>query len=162
MRNINFFQAQRKPRSDEMKATKKALGQYVRQRMEARGLSARQVAERSGNRITAAYVTGIMKGSAANPSVEKMKALAEGLGVGRDELFDVACGKPERQAAGNRDDWRLHSLMLLDLMRKVAASSQLMAIVHAAAELSPEGQAEVLKYLQDLNETDCKTESRRN
>ena len=144
-----------------MKATKKALGRYVRQRMEARGLSARQVAERSGNKITAAYVTGIMKGSAANPSVEKMKALAEGLGVARDELFDVACGKTERQAAGNRDDLRLHSLMLLDLMRKVAASPQLMAIVHAAADLSPEGQEEVLKYLQDLNETDCKSEGKR-
>lgn len=77
-----------------MKATKKALGSYVSQMMEAAGLSARQVAERSGHRITAAYVTGIMKGSAANPSVEKLKALAQGLGVCRDELFNVACGGP--------------------------------------------------------------------
>lgn len=51
-------------------------------------------------------------------------------------------------------------MTLLDLLRKVAASPQLMAIVRATVVLEPEDQVQVLKYLNDLNETGDRTERR--
>jgi transcriptional regulator with XRE-family HTH domain len=123
---------------------RKDLGRYVTQVMNAKGLSARDVAGRSGGGITAGYVTGIMKGSADNPSVDKIKALTSGLDVDRYELFDVAWGPSGQQVNRPLGNERLQALDLLDLMKKVAVSPWLMKILEKAARLSPEELEAVL------------------
>jgi transcriptional regulator with XRE-family HTH domain len=127
---------------------KKDLGRYLSQVMKAKGLSPRDVSRRSGKGITASYVAGIMRGNAANPSVDKIKALASGLGVDRYELFDIACGPSEGKADRAHGNERLQALELLDLMKKVAVSSTLMATMEDAAQLQPRELDAVLLSIQ--------------
>ena len=127
---------------------KKALGPYVSRVMKAKGLSPRDVARRSGSGITASYVAGIMRGDAANPSVDKIKALASGLGVDRHDLFDVACGPSDDGADKPHGNGRLQALELLDLMKKVAVSPRLMATLEHAANLEADELEAVLLSIQ--------------
>ena|SRR6185369_13493588 len=75
------------------------LSKYVARIMRENGLSARDVERRSGNGITDAYVTHVVKGTAANLSIVKAQALAVGLGVDEDELFSVARGVAMKRKA---------------------------------------------------------------
>src|ERR1044072_9713576 len=68
------------------------LSRFVRQGMTQKGLTQRDIEVRSGGKITDGYVADILSGDAKNPSAEKIKALAQGLGVNAHELFDVVCG----------------------------------------------------------------------
>ena len=70
------------------------LKDYVRRVRAAKNLSAVDVESRSLNNISDAYVLQIESGVARNPSPEKLKALAKGLGVPEDEVFRVARGQP--------------------------------------------------------------------
>ena len=123
---------------------KEDLGRYVNQVMNTKGLSARNVAERSGGKITGGYVTGIMKGVAANPSVDKIKALATGLGVDRYELFAIACGPDERTADRSQANEKLQALELLDLMKRAVVSPRLMKLVEQAVHMRPKELEAVL------------------
>ena len=129
---------------------KKDLGRYVSRVMKAKGLSPRDVSRRSGKGITASYVAGIMRGIAANPSVDKIKALASGLGVDRYELFDIACGPSDNRADRPQGSERLQTLELLDLMKKAAVSPTLMATMEQAAQLQPGELDAVLLSIQRL------------
>ena len=129
---------------------KKDLGRYVSQVMKAKGLSPRDVSRRSGKGITASYVAGIMRGNAANPSVDKMKALASGLDVDRYELFDIACGPSDKRADWPQGSERLQTLELLDLMKKAAVSPTLMATMEHAAQLKQGELEAVLLSIQRL------------
>jgi transcriptional regulator with XRE-family HTH domain len=70
------------------------LGDYIREVAFRKNLSDREVARRSRGEIAASYVGDIKKGEATNPTVEKLQALARGLGCSEDELFRVARGLP--------------------------------------------------------------------
>lgn len=129
---------------------RKNLGPYVTRLMGAKGLSARDVAVNSGNRITAGYVTGIMKGTSANPSVDKLSALAVGLDVDLYELFDVACGLSAQAARRSSGSDRLRALEVLELMRKVVASPVLMAMVETGAQLPTKELEVVLAALERI------------
>lgn len=69
------------------------LQDYVRRVRNEKNLSAVDVETRSSNTISDAYVLQIENGAAKNPSPEKLKALAKGLGVPEDEVFRVARGR---------------------------------------------------------------------
>jgi transcriptional regulator with XRE-family HTH domain len=116
--------------------------------MKAKGLSPRSVAKRSGSGITASYVAGIMRGDAANPSVDKIKALASGLGVDRYELFEIACGLSDDGADKPRGNERLQALELLDLMKKIAVSPSLTRTLEKAAHLQSKELEAVLLSIQ--------------
>ncbi|MEK6322794.1 MAG: helix-turn-helix domain-containing protein [Acidobacteriota bacterium] len=131
---------------------KKELPQYVSRVMKAKGLSARDVAARSGQRITAAYVTGIKKGTAANPSVDKIIALAAGLGADRYEVFDMACEPQEAEAEQPRVNERLQSVELLDLMKRVVMNRWLMKIVENAVHLRAKDLEALLGAVQRFRE----------
>jgi transcriptional regulator with XRE-family HTH domain len=81
-------------------------------------LSLRDVQVISGWKITDAYVGSIINGRAKNLSVEKLQALARGLGVNEDEIFRVARGAADSGQVDNRagDPW--HSVMFLRLMER--------------------------------------------
>src|SRR5882724_13577091 len=95
-----------------MPRARRDLGEYVKRVMKLKGLTQKDVQRVSGGRITDGYVASISIGRARNPSVDKLKALADGLGVDMDELFHVACGLPEdgrsgeeQSSAGPPDDF---------------------------------------------------------
>jgi transcriptional regulator with XRE-family HTH domain len=85
------------------------LSEYVNRVMEEKNIKALDVEARSieaGNKITDTYVTNIMRGTSSNLTIEKLLALAEGLGVDKVELFKVAAGIEEKD-----ETWTLPSLI---------------------------------------------------
>jgi len=64
----------------------------VAQRMSVADVSAQ--AARYGHKIASSYISHIENNYIESPSPKKLKALAAGLGISEDELFNVARGKP--------------------------------------------------------------------
>ena len=99
-----------------------------------------------------------MKGNAANPSVDKLAALASGLDMDLHELFDAACEPSERRAPQQQQGTeRLPTLELLDLMKKLAVSPSLaipwlMKILEKAMLLSPDELEAVFNSVNTLVE----------
>lgn len=128
------------------------LRSYVRRIMKQKGLTLRDVEHRSGERITDGYVSGIIAGTAKNPSVEKVKALADGLGVDVVELFHVACGTFEDSAAELHKVDPSHSLMVLELMQKIVISPELIDLLHEILNLSAEDRAVVTMMVRSISQ----------
>ena len=135
------------------------LGRYVRRTMSQKQLKVRDVELRSGGQISNGYVSGVMSGSVTNLSIEKVKALARGLGVDVHEVLDVICGPRARAGAGPRSDspqW----LEFLDLMQRVVVSREMLEIVEEAVMLSPEERLIVLKYVKKLNHSKNRSQAK--
>lgn len=75
------------------KTERETLSRFVDRVMKEKGLSQRKVEERSGGAIKASYVGSIARGVARNPSTDKLRALAKGLGVEENALFEVTRGE---------------------------------------------------------------------
>jgi transcriptional regulator with XRE-family HTH domain len=77
------------------------LRAYIREVMKQQGLSVAEIARRSGDKITDSYIFDILSGKTKSIGVEKINALAEGLGVESVELFKIASGhKPSPDPTG--------------------------------------------------------------
>ncbi|HSB09595.1 MAG TPA: helix-turn-helix transcriptional regulator [Blastocatellia bacterium] len=126
------------------------LGRYVSHVMSSKGLSARDVADASGGRITRAYVTAICKGTAKRLSLDRILGLAQGLGVDRYEVFSISCGPPELPSAGRGADEILQPSELLELINGQRVGPWLRAIVQSAAQLEPNELEAVLLTLYRL------------
>lgn len=124
------------------------LGQYVKRVMEEKGLGLKDVQVMSGDMITDAYVSNIVNGDAFNPSVDKLKALAVGLGVDEDELFLVARGISPGQPTSPKPADPSHARMILRLMEKVVMSPRLTRILQDVVKLSVEDQEEVKTFIE--------------
>lgn len=131
-----------------MPGAKHHLGEYVKWVMRLKGLTQKDVQRLSGGKITDGYVASITTGRAGNLSVEKLKALADGLGVDLDDLFHVASGRPERSDEGNRS--ATDPLVILDTVQKVIASPDVSEILNEVVNLSPEERASLLGFIRRL------------
>jgi transcriptional regulator with XRE-family HTH domain len=69
------------------------LSDYLRRVISEKGLKYRQVAERSGGRISHAAISDIISGKTKEVKVETLKALSKGLDIPEEEIFAVARGK---------------------------------------------------------------------
>lgn len=85
------------------KKRKEELPDFIRRLLKEKGLSTRDVEERAkrkGKKITHGYISRIVSRTVTNPSVDKLKALAAGLGVREKEIFDYLHNDPlENNAA---------------------------------------------------------------
>lgn len=122
------------------------LSKYVAAVINERGLDLGDVQRRSNGAIKRAYVSKIMNGKTKTPSIDKVKALALGLGVDEDEIFLVARGAADPEAAGRRSAFPLPVLELLKAIEKVIISPELTALVHLAVRLSSEDRHDVLDF----------------
>src|SRR5215471_13732200 len=116
-----------------------SLRECIARIMKEKGLRVRDIRRRSGATITESYISEILKGVAANPSIEKLTALARGLGVDPVELFSVAAGgifDDESRRLGDRS----YAVRVIDMMRRIALSPDLIAIAQEIGQLS-EGDA---------------------
>lgn len=68
------------------------LDAYVRRALRIKGLTLGEVAERAGGEISRAYICDISRGRILSPTVRKLQALARGLDVPEEEIFQVARG----------------------------------------------------------------------
>ena len=132
---------------------KEDLSDYVRRILAAKRLSFRDVQRQSGGRITQGYVGAIVHGRYANPSVEKLKALAAGLGESEEVLFRVARGLspslPERRTAPEGDS---PVVAFLELMQRVAADPELTKLVQELTELPPNARQILQQAVRSLTE----------
>lgn len=100
------------------------LADYVRRIINERDLTLRQIEERSGGAITHGYVSKILSRAVTNLSVDKLKALAKGLGIPGEEVFAVVRGET------TSGELAFDELRLLELYRTLAPEKRLEAIAH--------------------------------
>jgi Helix-turn-helix len=142
------------------KPRKEGLSRYVERVMKEKRLSRRDVKLRAGGDITDSYVSGIISGSAKNPSVEKLKALARGLRVPEMELIRVAFGLWDESVAPRIVD-KSHDFLLVDLTKKTVISNDVAEIVQGIVSLAPADRAVVLQYVKRLAMADRRVQKRR-
>jgi transcriptional regulator with XRE-family HTH domain len=126
------------------------LSEYIRRKINEQHLSRHDVSVRSGGLIAESYVGAIMNGTCSNVSIDKLKALARGLGTDELELVRVALGATtpvEPEAWGESEN---HALVLLDLKNKAVISSDVAAITHQLMELSARERASVKRFVGKL------------
>jgi transcriptional regulator with XRE-family HTH domain len=131
------------------KAPKEDLSRYVERVMSEKRLSRADVKKRSGGKIAESYVSGIIKGTATNLSIEKLKALARGLRVSEKQLVRVAFGPSNERAVSGSVD-RTHNLILVDITNKHLLGTDIAEIVQWVITLSAEDREVVLRYVKKL------------
>lgn len=131
---------------------KRVLSHYVKAVMKQKGLTQRDVEVRSGGKITDGYVAGILNGTAKNPSAEKIKALARGLGVDAHELFDVVCGPFEETGGEQQNVGRLQIVSFLEMMREIVENPDLMKLLEEAIKLWPEERSIIFQSMEAFNQ----------
>lgn len=137
-----------------MADAKNGLGEYVKRVMKLKGLTQKDVQRLSGRRITDGYVASITTGRATNLSVDKLIALADGLGVDANELFHVACGQ---QLDGGRRSGGPDALMILETVQKVVMSPAVTQILNEVVLLSPEERAGLLVFIKRVGSIKAKS-----
>src|SRR5262249_51403005 len=113
-----------------------SLREYIARIMKEKGLRVRDIRRRSDDAITESYISEILKGVAANPSIEKLMALASGLGVDPVELFRVASSGIVGDDDSRKEVDRSYAVRVLDMMRRIALSPDLVAIAEEVGQLS--------------------------
>ena len=94
------------------KRTKEDLADFVRRTLNEKRLTTRDVeqrAKRKGKRITHGYVSRIVSRTATNLTVDRLKALAVGMGVREKEVFDRVTGEPIENDFDESDFALLHA-----------------------------------------------------
>jgi transcriptional regulator with XRE-family HTH domain len=124
------------------------LSKYVRRVMKLKGLTHKDVQRLSGGRITDAYVASISIGRAGNPSAEKLKALADGLGVDPDLLFHLACGMPDGLGDNRKASPAAELMIILETVQKAVAVPDIIDILNELLRLSPKERGTFLKSLK--------------
>jgi transcriptional regulator with XRE-family HTH domain len=91
---------------------KDSLESYVRRVMKEKKLKPGDVQRQSKGGVSDSYIGNILAGQSSNLTVDKLKALALGLGVDEDEIFDVARGKVRQvsEEALDRESFALQEL----------------------------------------------------
>ncbi|HKY03595.1 MAG TPA: helix-turn-helix domain-containing protein [Blastocatellia bacterium] len=136
-----------------VKDSSEDLSHFVKRVMRLKGLTLRDVEVRARGRITDGYISGIISGTAKNPSVEKIKALAEGLGVTPDELFHVACGVGKRLGAGEVSADASEPLSVIEMLQKVLADPEIIELLYETLQLLPSERKEILKRAKAINQS---------
>jgi len=130
-----------------MSDAKQGLGEYVKRVMKLKGLTQKDVQRMSGMRITDGYVASITTGRASNLSVDKLNALADGLGVEADELFHVASGQTLNDSGKSRGS-APDTLMILETVQMAVMSPAVTEILHEVVRLSPDERAGLLGFIR--------------
>ena len=131
------------------------LSQYVKRILEEKQMTMMNVQERSKGGIADAYVGSIVNGVAKNPSVDKLKALAVGIGEPEDDVFKVARGLPlDYEGEASRDPWP--GTILAKAIGKIVSSPELTKILHALLQMSLKELQAVLKYIESMKKPKIK------
>jgi transcriptional regulator with XRE-family HTH domain len=67
-----------------------SLSEYARRIAQERRLSCYEVSRRSGGKISKSTVNNLLAGRCGGITIEKLQALAQGLGVSADEILKIA------------------------------------------------------------------------
>ena len=120
------------------------LREYIQQVLAQKGLSILQVEKRSGGKIKDSYIRDILDGKTKAISVEKLNALAEGLGVDGLELYKLASGK---QAVFKYEDPWPNSV-LIKAIEAITSNPDLTKIIKALLKMKPAEIKAILKIVE--------------
>jgi transcriptional regulator with XRE-family HTH domain len=73
------------------------LSEYVQRIMNEKNLRPIDVSRKSNGGIGDSHVTNILRGTTSNVTIDRLRALAVGLGVDSIELFKIAVGLPANE-----------------------------------------------------------------
>ena len=124
------------------------LIKLIQQVMKEKGLSVLQIQKRSGDKIKDSFIFDILKGKTKTLSVEKVHALAEGLGVDSIDVFKAASGKAVKFI--NTEPWP--PKMVLKTMEQVVDSPQLTKIMLSLSKMKPAKIKAILKIVESEKE----------
>lgn len=110
------------------------LRDYLQKVMKEKQLTGVDIQKRSGGKIGDSYISKILRGESKNLTVEKINALAEGLGVDSVDVFRAASGY-KTDYRGVDEQWLGH--ILLRFMEKIVLNPDLTIIVKAITEMKP-------------------------
>jgi transcriptional regulator with XRE-family HTH domain len=132
-----------------------SLADYVRRLRSEKRLSLAEVSKLSGGQITRSHISRVENGELTNIGLDKLRALAKGLGVHEEELFAVARGK---SVSG---DLQLDELKLIEYFRVLPPESREILLAYAemmSARTSAKGRRVpgVAKGVSVLQEKDKK------
>lgn len=120
------------------------LRQYIQDFLDQTGLPRLQIEKRSGGKIKDSTIEDILNGRTKSISVDKLNALAEGMGVEAIELFKVASGK--KTAFRHKDPWPSH--ILVNAVETIISSPELTRAVKALLVMKPAKLKALLKQLE--------------
>ncbi|HKS41157.1 MAG TPA: helix-turn-helix domain-containing protein [Blastocatellia bacterium] len=126
-----------------------SLGEYLKRIMSEKRLTMIDVQERSDKKITDAYIANLVKGIASNPSVDKLKALAVGLGEPEEDVFKIARGVPldgtEEQTG---EPWSAGGIV--KAMELIIASPERTQILRAMMQMPIRDLKAVLQFIESM------------
>ena len=120
------------------------LRDFLKEVMRQKNLKGIDIEARSEGKITNSYISDILKGKTTNLSVEKINALAQGLGIDHVEVFKAASGNPT--AYKFEEPWPSNNLV--ETMQMIMNSPDLTAIVKALTQLKPAKVKALRKQLE--------------
>jgi hypothetical protein len=120
------------------------LIKLIQRVMKEKGLSVLQIQKRSGGKIKDSFIFDILKGKTKTLSVEKVHALAEGLGIGSIEVFKAASG--EAVDFINAEPWPPKKL--LKTMEQIIDNPQLTKIMQSLPKMQPAKIRSILKIVE--------------
>jgi len=122
------------------------LRAYIREVMEKKGLSEWQIEKRAKGKIKDSYVKDILSSKTKSISVEKLNALAEGLGIEGIDLYRVASGEhlPYSQA----DPWP--SELLFKALDRILHDADFGSIVTALMKAKPSRLKSLRKQIEKI------------
>jgi transcriptional regulator with XRE-family HTH domain len=130
-----------------------SLSQYVKRVIEEKALTLHDVELLSGKRITDTYVGNIISGEASNPSIDKIQALARGLGVEVVELFKAAVGKSgEQETRTRQEEDATQALVVVRMMESIVLNESLREIVTQLMKMGDEELEQVLSFINNSRE----------
>jgi len=123
------------------------LRAYLREVMDKKGLSEWQIEKRANGKIKDSYIADILSGKTKSISVEKLNALAEGLGVDGVELYRVASGEdiPYTQ----EDPWP--SELLFKMIDRLIHDPDFGATVKAVGQLKAARLKSLRKQVESMH-----------
>jgi transcriptional regulator with XRE-family HTH domain len=140
-----------------------SLSQYVKRVIEEKALTLHDVEMLSGKRITDTYVSNIISGEASNPSIDKIQALARGLGVEVLDLFKAAVGKEGDESGANNQakaaekagpEDATQALMVVRMIEKVVLNEVLRNIVRQLIAMNDEELEQVHSLILNRRESE--------
>jgi transcriptional regulator with XRE-family HTH domain len=125
------------------------LGEYLKRIMSEKRLTMIDVQERSDRKITDAYIANLVKGIASNPSVDKLKALAVGLGEPEENVFKIARGVPlDGSEEQNGEPWSAGGIV--KAMELIIASPERTQILRELMQMPIRDLKAVLQFIQSM------------
>jgi hypothetical protein len=123
------------------------LRQFLQEEMQRQGLSEWQIQKRAGGEITDSYIKDILNGKTKSIGVDKLNALAKGLGADSMELFKLASGQGIVSKKKEQEPWTARGLVRV--IDRILESPDLIAILKSVLSMKPSKLKTLRKQLEN-------------